>query len=170
MHLHKSFILTTIILSFLILPITAFSDVEDILASQQEKKRLESNNNQDGQKAPRGTNDGIQLGKIEFQTTCAVCHGDEGRGDGLFSPQLKVKPKDLTKINARNGGIFPFMKMYKIIDGRENTDTHGSSAMPVWGGRFSAESWFDVSTQYAETVARGKIFELLLYINSIQEN
>lgn len=148
----------------------SFADVEDILSSQEETKRLETVEGHEKKITPRGSEDGIQKGHKEFTTTCAVCHGKDGKGKGLFSPQLKVKPKDLTSIRSRNGGIFPFIEMYKIIDGREDTNVHGSQVMPVWGGRFSAESWFDVSTQHAETVARGKIFELLLYLESIQEN
>ena len=165
-------LLTHFILLFVTLSAsaTSFADVEDILASQEEVKRLQSDNDDKKQEIVRGSRDGIQHGHKEFITTCAVCHGKDGKGDGLFSPQLRKKPKDLTTIRSRYKGVFPFLKMYKIIDGRENTNTHGSSVMPVWGGRYSAESWFDVSTQHAETVARGKIFELLLYLESIQEN
>ena len=60
--------------------------------------------------------------------------------------------------------------MYKIIDGREDISMHGSRSMPIWGDRYNAESWLEVNTQYSETLARGKIFELLLYLESIQEN
>ena len=167
---HNLFII--LVLAFITLSLSTIStaDVEDIISSQKEVKRQQSVSSENNPKILRGTGDGIQLGHKEFITTCAVCHGKNGTGDGLFSPQLKIKPKDLTTIRSRHDGVFPFLKMYKIIDGRENTNGHGSQVMPVWGGRFSAESWFDVSTQHAETVARGKIFELLLYIESIQKN
>lgn len=170
MYPHNLSILFVLLASFLFPLSMSLADVEDILTAQEEKKRTQEGNSGNRQEILKGHRDGIQLGLKEFNTTCAVCHGKDAKGEGLFSPQLKKKPIDLTTIRKRHNGIFPFLKIYKIIDGREDTNVHGSRVMPVWGGRFSAESWFDVSTQHAETVARGKIFELLLYIESIQEN
>ena len=146
-----------------------FADVEDILSSQAEIKSQNNKERNLGRESLRGSKDAIQQGRNEFIKTCVVCHGDSGKGDGLFSTQLNQKPKDLTTIKAKNNGAFPFFTIYEIIDGREGAGLHGSRTMPIWGDRFSAESWFDVSTKHADTLARGKIFELLLYLNSIQE-
>ena len=35
---------------------------------------------------------------------CASCHGTDAKGDGPMAKSLKVKPADLTRIAARNGG------------------------------------------------------------------
>jgi mono/diheme cytochrome c family protein len=146
-----------------------FADVEDILSSQAEIKAQSNKGKESGRKLSIKSKDAIQLGRSEFIKTCAVCHGDGGKGDGLFSAQLNQKPKDLTTIKKENNGTFPFLDIYEIIDGRQVAGMHGIRDMPIWGDHYSAESWFEVSTQHAETVARGKIFELLLYLNSIQE-
>jgi hypothetical protein len=146
-----------------------FADVESILSSQAEIKAQSNNDRNIGPEFLRESKDAIKLGRSEYVKTCAVCHGDSGKGDGLFSQQLSQQPKDLTTIKIKNNGTFPFIMIYEVIDGREGAGVHGSRTMPIWGDHFSAESWFNVSIQYAETVARGKIFELLLYLNSIQK-
>ena len=51
---------------------------------------------------------------------------------------LKVKPSDLTRIAARNGGTFPLMRVERIISGEDQPPSgHGTSKMPVWGPIFS---------------------------------
>ncbi len=144
--------------------------VEKIIDAQQEVKRQEIESRKAEREILSEASDGIRSGREEFLNTCAICHGAGAKGDGLFSRQLTKMPDDLTVIRKKNGGVFPFLKVYEIIDGREGAGIHGSRTMPIWGGRYSAESWFDVSAKHAETVARGKIFELILFLNSIQEN
>lgn len=148
---------------------TCYADVEDVIRAQKEVKQKAYAERDQEREVLRGTEDAIQLGEVEYMTNCMLCHGKSGKGDGIFSPQLAHKPTDLTQIKKNHNGIFPFIKIYEIIDGRIGAGVHGSRTMPIWGGRYSAESWFDVSTKHAETVARGKIFELILYINTIQE-
>ena len=73
-----------------------------------------------------------------FRAYCSSCHGIDAKGNGPMMASLKVKPSNLTKISARNGGTFPRMRMERIISGEEQPATgHGSSAMPVWGPIFS---------------------------------
>ncbi|MEJ2115563.1 MAG: c-type cytochrome [Gammaproteobacteria bacterium] len=108
-------------------------------------------------------------GQNEFQQKCAVCHGTEGKGDGPYSFALIFKPTDLTKLTAKNGGNFPFIETYLMIDGREMIKFHGTRLMPVWGDRYSQETWSNVSPEYANTLVRGRILELILYLYSIQE-
>ena len=159
------------VLALLQISVLVFADVEDVIERQRQSKKIDQTSENVQNKALRGSYDGIKLGREEFLKTCAVCHGKSAKGDGLFSSQLKRKPSDLTKISKNNNGVFPALEVYKVIDGREVDEfAHGTSVMPVWGMRYSAESWFDVSAQHAETVARGKILELILYLNSIQEN
>ena len=163
-----SILLLSGLLVFSLIGSIGFTDVEDIIEAQKQAKQLQSESGD--KKILRGTEQGIKLGQEEFLLTCAVCHGKGAKGDGLFSDQLKKKPTDLTIIRKNNGGVFPALEVYAYIDGREGEYAHGPRSMPIWGMRYSAESWFDVSTQHAETVARGKIFELILYLNSIQED
>lgn len=159
------------LLVLLQISMSVFADVLDVIERQKQSRKIDQSSENVQNKVLRGSYDGIELGREEFLNTCAICHGKSGKGDGLFSDQLKRKPSDLTKIRKNNNGVFPALEVYKVIDGREVDEfAHGTSVMPVWGMRYSAESWFDVSAQHAETVARGKIFELILYLNSIQEN
>lgn len=77
-------------------------------------------------------------GPALFKAYCASCHGTGGKGDGPMATSLKVKPADLTRIAAPNGGVFPLMRIERIISGEEQPASgHGTSEMPVWGPIFS---------------------------------
>ena len=108
----------------------------------------------------------ISAGKLEFGKNCAICHGIGGQGSGPITPLLKKTPADLTQINKKNGGKFPFWQTYRMIDGREPIDGHGGRDMPIWGDRFREEAG---RQQGAESVVRGRILELIVYLQSIQE-
>lgn len=108
-------------------------------------------------------------GEKEFQQRCALCHGEDAKGDGPYSFALVFKPADLTQLLIENDGVFPFLDIYLIIDGREIVKSHGTRLMPIWGDRYSEETWSVVSPQYAKTLVRGRILELVLYLYSIQE-
>lgn len=98
-----------------------------------------------------------------FRAYCSSCHGTDAKGSGPMVPSLKVKPADLTRISARNGGTFPTMRMERIISGEEQPASgHGSSAMPVWGPIFS-----QVTTDV--DLGRVRIDNLARYLNSIQQ-
>ena len=34
----------------------------------------------------------LDIGKSEFQSSCATCHGTDGKGNGPLREQLKVPP------------------------------------------------------------------------------
>jgi mono/diheme cytochrome c family protein len=81
--------------------------------------------------------DSIQ-GPALYKAYCASCHGIDAKGNGPMAKSLTVKPSDLTRIAARNGGTFPLMRIERIIAGEELVSNgHGSSEMPVWGPIFS---------------------------------
>jgi hypothetical protein len=54
------------------------------------------------------------IGKIEFQSNCASCHGIGAKGDGPMSGELKRRPADLTVLAKKNNGIFPLNSVYRI--------------------------------------------------------
>jgi cbb3-type cytochrome c oxidase subunit III len=115
-------------------------------------------------------------GRREYVHSCAVCHGDSGRGDGPIVASLRIAPADLTKIQKRNKGVFPFGQVYEVIDGRKTIAAHGSRDMPVWGDRFKEKSAelaelalrFGISID-AEAFARDRILALIRYLSSLQE-
>lgn len=104
-------------------------------------------------------------GKTSFQLYCASCHGREAKGDGPAMNLLTVKPADLTQINKWNKGTFPFWTIYRVIDGREDMKGHGDRDMPIWGAQFRAETG---SSATAQSQVRGRILELVYYLESIQ--
>ena len=112
------------------------------------------------------------IGKVEFETNCAICHGTTGKGDGQLADFLAKRPADLTTISKRYNGSFPFNVVYEIIDGRQEIGGHGTREMPIWGSAYSQEGWAKMygleSSEAAESYVRGKIVALIGYIQSIQ--
>lgn len=110
----------------------------------------------------------IAGGRLKYQQYCANCHGAVGKGDGEMAKLLVLKPADLTQLRHKNQGAFPFWRVYRAIDGRETIRGHGSREMPLWGFVFQVEEGSDGST-LQEDVMRGRIWQLVYYLESIQE-
>lgn len=112
-------------------------------------------------------------GKLLFQSSCASCHGIDGKGKGPLRDQLKVAPTDLTVLSRKNGGVFPVGAMYEIIDGRTAIAAHGTREMPVWGtytSRLLPPSDILIDPSYdLEAVVRARILAIIDYLNRIQE-
>lgn len=110
----------------------------------------------------------IQGGRQLYEKFCVACHGQGARGDGPMSESLSPQPADLTKLSARNGGMFPFWEAYRIIDGRQALESHGSREMPVFGHWFRIpDDEVSIESEWADQV-RGRIWQLLSYLESIQ--
>lgn len=75
-------------------------------------------------------------GKQLFADNCTACHGADGQGDGWVAAGLARKPADLSRIAARNGGVFPLARVMSDIDGFHRRAPEGS-VMPEWGVLFS---------------------------------
>ena len=86
----------------------------------------------------------IDVGKIEYQSSCAACHGADGKGKGVFSAALKATPTDLTVLTKNNNGVFPVNAVYEVIDGRTSISSHGSREMPIWGYRYRPPQAFQL--------------------------
>ena len=56
----------------------------------------------------------VEKGKTIFQTTCASCHGTEGKGDGIASATLNPKPRNFTSLDGWKNGP-KLTQMYKTI-------------------------------------------------------
>ncbi|MFZ2098993.1 MAG: cytochrome C [Oricola sp.] len=107
--------------------------------------------------------------ETEFLNSCAVCHGASGRGDGNLVQFLNVKPTDLTKLTANNQGVFPFMEVFQVIDGRTMVSGHGERDMPVWGSRYVEDVGQSYGPYGGEAAVRARVLELVYYIQSIQQ-
>ncbi len=112
----------------------------------------------------------FDLGKQEFETNCAICHGTSGKGDGAFGDLLVVTIPDLTTLSARNGGKFPVDRTYGVIDGRAELRAHGLRQMPIWGNYYTMMplNETDDYPYNAEAYVRSRIVALIDYLNRLQ--
>lgn len=121
----------------------------------------------------------IDVGKSEFQSSCATCHGVDGKGKGPFTEYLKIVPADLTTLAKNNGGVFPSGAVYDAIYGIKNIVAHGTRDMPIWGYRYMLESntkLFPKPSDRAihfsydpEAVVRTRILAVIDYLQRIQQ-
>jgi mono/diheme cytochrome c family protein len=107
----------------------------------------------------------LDLGKSEYESSCASCHGVSGKGDGAMVGMLTKPPSDLTTLAKRNGGVFPVQRISEMIDGRTSVmiGSHGAREMPVWGHVYRSED-----TQPRDLHARNRISALVDYLARIQ--
>lgn len=114
----------------------------------------------------------VDVGKGEYNAACASCHGLQGLGDGPAADQMKAKMPDITGLAKTNNGVFPFDRVYQIIDGRQEIKAHGSREMPIWGTAFRRQSslYFDTYPALAdpESAARSRILALTEYVYRLQ--
>jgi mono/diheme cytochrome c family protein len=113
------------------------------------------------------------LGKTEYDSNCAVCHGVSGKGDGPLAGMITQKVPNLTTLAKSNNGVFPFNGVYEVIDGRTVVKGHGTRDMPVWGNDYNEKAVQYHRDYYrafdAESFVRGRILALVGYIYSLQE-
>jgi mono/diheme cytochrome c family protein len=107
----------------------------------------------------------LTSGKLEYQHYCATCHGANGTGNGPMADLLKTAPADLTQLSNKNRGQYPFWRVYRTIDGREEVMAHGTRAMPIWGAHFLIE---EGGAPLDEHTVLGRILSLVYYIESLQ--
>jgi mono/diheme cytochrome c family protein len=97
-----------------------------------------------------------------YQAYCAVCHGNNAKGDGPMGRNLKVAPPDLTRIAKRNGGTFPKQRIEQILSGEtELAAGHGTREMPLWGPIFSRIAW-------DQDLGRVRIDNVAKYLEQLQ--
>lgn len=101
-------------------------------------------------------------GQEMFESYCAVCHGEDARGNGPAASAMKVPPVDLTTLAQKNGGKYPAMHVSSVVRGEADLPAHGSKDMPVWGPLFLRLS------QGHEAEVQQRIANLNQYIESMQ--
>jgi hypothetical protein len=116
---------------------------------------------------------------MEYQSSCAACHGIDAKGNGPMSKVLKTRPGDLTVLAKKNNGVFPINALYEIIDGRNSLiSSHGTREMPIWGYRYSpplpsrskfADDYIYAPPSSPEPVIRSRILAVIDYLNRMQE-
>lgn len=115
---------------------------------------------------------GMDIGAREYMENCAVCHGASGKGDGPMAGIINEKVTDLTRLSKDNDGIFPYARVYEVIDGTRQAKGHGTRDMPIWGNVYNEEApqWLglDYAAADAQTFVRGRILSLIGHIQTLQ--
>lgn len=111
-----------------------------------------------------------ELGKVEYDSNCAMCHGPGGKGDGSYAQYLKMPVPDLTTISKRNGGVFPADRLIEVIDGRQALKGHGPRGMPIWGASYTeqANEYYRGLGFSGEQYVRARILALVDYLYTLQ--
>lgn len=120
------------------------------------------------------------VGKSEFRSSCASCHGADATGNGPISGLLKIAPPDLTKLAKNNNGVFPTDSVYETISGSKTIAAHGTREMPIWGERFNPivnlphyvdPFYWEMAgpEKNPEVVVRKRILSVIDYLSRIQQ-
>jgi mono/diheme cytochrome c family protein len=85
----------------------------------------------------------LEEGKALFQTYCAVCHGDQGKGDGPISTKIPPPPSYLSErlMTFAPGRIFHVM-------------TLGTGKMPSYAAQLSADERWKIVTYVHTTLQK----------------
>lgn len=113
----------------------------------------------------------MDLGKREYDANCASCHGVKGTGDGPFGELLKSRVPDLTTLAKRNNGVFPFTRVYEMVDGTQMVKAHGTRDMPIWGSDYKvkgAEYYMEIPYD-PEAYVRTRILAVTEYVYRLQQ-
>jgi mono/diheme cytochrome c family protein len=106
-------------------------------------------------------------GKAGYIKNCAGCHGADGKGHGADLYVVNVKPRDLTLLAKKNGGVFPFQQVEDSIDGRRGIPSHKRFDMPFWGVTFQEQG--KEFTPESEAKAKERIDDIVRFIQTIQQ-
>lgn len=106
----------------------------------------------------------LDEGRMEFEENCVACHAKDATGQGELGAKLIKSPKDLTTIAERNGGTFPFWRVFDIIAGETQVPGHDTFQMPNYAQRMRGQE----STP-GFLPAHVRVLELTHYLESIQK-
>ncbi len=101
---------------------------------------------------------GLQL----YKRYCAVCHGNDLKGNGPVSPEFKNPPADLTTLAQRHEGKFPDEYVQDVLRNGVKKPAHGDTEMPIWGPLFASIPGTD------SALVSIRIVNLTNYIKSMQ--
>ncbi|MGB2819027.1 MAG: hypothetical protein WBC37_17590 [Burkholderiaceae bacterium] len=114
---------------------------------------------------------GINFGKQEYLSKCAVCHGESGVGAGDSTEALMRRPADLATIARRNGGAYPTQLVWLAIDGRTLDDSvQRHREMPIWGQDYRNEALANPEYRAPEVFVSQRIGALVDYVGTLQVN
>jgi high-affinity iron transporter len=91
----------------------------------------------------------LEQGKRIYLSYCSTCHGEKGKGDGMATQSLPVRPADHT-----NGTVMNKLSDRFLIDiiTKGGSAAGKSSFMPAWGSSFNEKQIRDI-VAYLRTIA-----------------
>jgi len=115
----------------------------------------------------------MSLGEFEYINSCAACHGVSGKGDGPVTDFLSgATVPDLTTLQSNNGGVFPVVAIFDVIEGSDVAAVHGTRDMPIWGERYRAriteadDAGFSPAER--EAYVKTRVLALIEYLSGLQ--
>jgi mono/diheme cytochrome c family protein len=108
------------------------------------------------------TNSNPPSGAELYKQYCAVCHGNDLKGNGPAPPPFRNQPPDLTTLARRNRGEFPDAYVANVLRNGVRISAHGPAEMPIWGATFKETERLD------ETQLKSRITGLVNYLKSLQ--
>ncbi len=80
---------------------------------------------------------------------------------------ISIPVPDLTRIAARNGGVFPWLTVVHLIDGRTGLRGHGGP-MPLFGALFSGDTTAADAPDGTPVITSARVLALTDWLASIQ--
>ena len=108
----------------------------------------------------------VTSGSEMYSTYCAVCHGQDGKGNGPAAPALKTHPADLTLLAKKNGGTFPATHVTSTLEFGVENPAHGSKDMPIWSDLFKT---LHPTGDKTSAPVRLRISNITDYLKTIQQ-
>ena len=108
------------------------------------------------------------LGKTTFMEACATCHGIDADGAGPMTDILTVPVPGLTDLTARNDGVFPWLRVVHVVDGRTGLRGHGG-AMPLFGSLFKGDTSIADAPDGSPVLVSERVLAVVEYLESIQQ-
>ena len=105
-------------------------------------------------------------GEQAYQDYCAICHGTRALGDGPLAPELEVPPPDLTRIAARNGGVFPMRAVADTVYGFSGK--HEADLMPEFSPLLDGQDVAVPAPDGGDEVMPVRLAEVVTYLESLQ--
>jgi mono/diheme cytochrome c family protein len=103
----------------------------------------------------------VLAGQAIYKQHCAVCHGNDLKGNGPAPAPFAQETPDLTTLARRHAG-FPDDYISNILRNGAKIAAHGPAEMPIWGTTFRE------AEELNEAQVSQRIKDLTSYIKSKQ--
>jgi mono/diheme cytochrome c family protein len=110
----------------------------------------------------------VHFGELTYRLFCVGCHGPRGEGDGAVSGALGMPVGDLTRLNIRNGGVFPADEVTAAIADTSDVRGHRELAVAPWAQTFAREFEAFAARPAVEDLVARRIAHIVAYLESIQ--